>query len=121
MKREETPDLIELLVLWYRVQQAGALAQLGYPNECPSTKGWRASRQYDDGNSAAETDARGELAKAVGVIVDGMPEPHRTALYVLARNRATQVSVWTSPRLPEDEDARAAVVAEALSMFAEKV
>ncbi len=114
-------DLIGLLVLWHNVEQSGALSGLGYPKECPSCKSYRTSRQYDSDNGAFETDARGQLARQVGIIVDGLPEPYRTALYVLARNRATGARVWISPRLPKDETQRAILVAQAVAMFGEKV
>jgi hypothetical protein len=110
-------DAIGLLVLWYRCEQAGALRSLGFPPECPSTAGYKASRQYDDTNGAAEQDERGTMAKAVGVIVNGMDEPFRTALYFVARNHATGVQVWRSPRLPEDKEERAEIVGEALARF----
>ncbi len=110
-------DLISLLVLWHRIEESGELASLGYPSECPSCAPYRTSRQYDSDNGAFEIEARGRLALHVGAIVRAMPEPHRTALYVLARNRATGVSVWRSPRLPDDEQRRAEVVSEALEMF----
>jgi hypothetical protein len=119
MKREH--DAIGLLVLWYRCEQAGALRILGFPAECPSTQGYKASRQYDDSNGAAEIDERGSMAKAVGNIVNSLQEPYRTALYFVARNRATGAEVWRSPRLPADKDERAHVVSEALALFLERV
>jgi hypothetical protein len=114
-------DLIGLLVLWHRCEQSGALRALGLPAECPSTAGYRTSRQYDDANGAAETDARGQLAKAVGQVVSSIHEPYRTALHVVARNHATGIQVWASPRLPEDGSALADVVSEALALFQERL
>ena len=116
-------DYVELLVLWWRAERDWSPVE-GYPMECPSTRGWRSSRQYDygqDSNGAGETDARGSLIRHIGAVVQGMEEPYRTALYLLARNRATGVSVWLSPRLPADQDERAEIVAEALQRFAERV
>ena len=112
-------DPIELLVLWWRAESGWSPVQ-GYPAECPSTAGWRASRQYDSGmdsNGAAETDARGALIRHIGHVVASIDDPYRTALYMLARNRASGVSVWTSARLPQDDDERAELVAEALHRF----
>ena len=114
-------DAIALLVLWHRCEQSGALRALGMPAECPSTQGYKTSRQYDDTNGAAETDERGLLAKAVGGIVDSLQEPYRTALYILARNKSTQAAVWSSPRLPQDKDEVAEIVAEALAQFSERL
>jgi hypothetical protein len=109
-------DTLELLVLWWRYESQQQHVE-GYPRECPSTAGYRASRQYDTENQAFETDARGLLAQRVGHAVDSLPEPYRTALYVLARNRATGAEVWRSPRLPAHDDERAAVVADAVGML----
>ena len=114
MKRDI--DLIELLCLWNQVESQWSPVE-GYPVECPSTRGWRASRQYDDTNSAAETDARGKLAKHVGAIVQSIDEPYRSALYQVARNRVSGAVVWRSARLPEDKDLAAAITVEALDIF----
>jgi hypothetical protein len=113
-------NLLDLLALWWRYERQQLPVQ-GYPVECPTTAGYRASRQYDDGNGAAETDERGSLALSVGRAVDGMEEPYRTALYIAARNRVTGASVWISPRLPTDKDERAQIVADALDMLSKLV
>ena len=118
MKRDI--DLIELLVLWFRTESQWTPVE-GYPIECPSTAGYRASRQYDCDNGAQESEARGRLARHVGFIVAGMDEPYRSALHLLARNRSSGVAVWRSPRLPQDDDARAAIVAEALDLFQQRL
>ncbi len=117
MKRDQTDYAIGLLVLWWRREQINELLSHGYPPVCPSTAGWLASRQWDADNGAFETDERGSLAAEVGRIVSEMAEPYKSALYVLARNRATGLTVWRSPRLPEDETKRAEIVGEALAMF----
>ena len=93
MKRDI--DLIELLVLWFRTESQWTPVE-GYPIECPSTAGYRASRQYDCDNGAQESEARGRLARHVGFIVAGMDEPYRSALHLLARNRSSggAVSAW---------------------------
>ena len=119
--KEQSDNVIGLLVLWWRIERTGALSKLDFPHECPSTRGWLASRQWDDQNGAFETDERGQVAKLVGAIVDGMQEPHRTALYILARNRATGRDVWNSPRIPADCDERAWLIADAVAKFAGQV
>jgi hypothetical protein len=108
-------DPLELLVLWWRAESGWS------PVEGPSTRGWRASRQYDDANGALDTDERGALIRHIGQVVASIPDPYRTALYLVARNRATGVSVWRSTRLPENEDERAELVADAVQMFVERV
>lgn len=109
-------QLIDLLCQWWRYESQWRPVK-GYPPESPSMRGYRTSKQYDDANGAAETDARGQTARMVGHVVSEMPEPERTALQFLARNRATGVVVWVSPRLPKDEAKRAELVARALDLF----
>lgn len=110
-------DALDLLVLWHRWEASHDLDGLGYPRECPSTAGYRASRQWDDANGAMECDERGQLARRIGYVVQSIPDPYRTALHLLARNRACGVNVWSSPRLPADKEQRAEVVSEALARF----
>jgi hypothetical protein len=117
---EAYSDLLSRLVVWWRYERQ-LMPVEGYPTECPTTAGYKASRQYDGDNGAAETDARGLAAIRFGRAVDGMEEPYRTALYIVARNRATGVSVWISPRLPADKDKRAEIVSEALDRLSRLV
>lgn len=121
MKRDlpET-DLIDALVFWWRYESAWLPVE-GYPSECPSTAGYRTSKQHDTDNGAFETDRRGVWAKSIGEAVNRVKQPERTALYMMARNRATGVQVWRSPRLPADDVERAAMVAAALELFAREL
>lgn len=113
-----TEDLHELLGLWWRYERQHDLSQLGYPRECPSTRGYRSGGSRDDDNGAADVDARGRLAQRVGTIVERLEPQHRAALHVLARNAATGVSVWRSARLPSDTTELQRVIAAALAAFA---
>jgi hypothetical protein len=109
-------ELISLLVLCHRLE---SMSSLGYPPECPSCREYITSRQYDDQNGAFETHERGQMALMVGRMRDSLDEPYRTALRIFARNRATGVSVWHSPRLPEDRDEYAELVANGMAMLSE--
>jgi hypothetical protein len=117
MKRDDDSATLDLLVLWYRHEKQQSWVQ-GYPVECPTTSGYRASRQYDDANGAQETDMRGRMAIAVGHVVQSIATPYRWALYEVAANRATGVDVWRNPRLPHDKAERDAITEKALAMFA---
>lgn len=117
----EKCDPIELLVLWWRYERSHDLSGMGYPKICPSCAGYQASRQYDDTNGADATDALGKLAIHIGHAVDRVEQPWRTALHVTAKNHAMGLAVWTSARLPEDKDARAAMFSEAIEMFCAQV
>ena len=117
----DTPlDLVGLLVMWHQ-SASHWLPVAGYPQECPSTAGYRTSRQYDDGNGAGEADERHRLVLHIGHAIDRVAEPYRTALCILARNRSTGSAAWHSPRLPTDADARAEMVSEALDLLAEEI
>ena len=113
-------DPLALLALWWKAESQWTPVQ-SYPTECPSCRDYRASRQHDDTNGADETDARGMLIRHIGEAVNSIEEPHRTALYLLARNQATGVTVWRSARLPADDVERAALVAVAVELFCDRV
>lgn len=113
-------DPLELLVLWWRAESQWTPVE-GFPQECPSTRGWRASRQYDDFNGAQDIDERGLLIRHIGQVVAQIEQPYRTALYMVARNRASGTNVWSSPRIPGDATQRAQLVAEAIDRFSAAV
>jgi hypothetical protein len=115
MQRDDV-DPLYLLALWWEAESQWTPVE-GYPKECPSCRDWRSSRQYDDQNGAADTDSRGALIRHIAGVIKNIDEPHRTALYMVARNHATGASVWASARLPADPQARAEVVAEAVELF----
>jgi hypothetical protein len=131
MNFDRYSELINLLVLWHRLEDQPHVQ--GFPTECPSCRDFLTSAQWDwgagfplyedgsDSNGAGETRERALKALVVGKTVDDMGEPHRTALRMFAKNRATGRKVWVSPRLPEDKDELAELVADALGMLAESV
>jgi hypothetical protein len=51
----------------------------------------------------------------------GMTEPHRTAVTFYARNLASKVSVWHSPRLPADQLERMVIVNQGLDLLVKKL
>lgn len=113
-------DPFELLALWWKAESQWSPVA-GFPDVCPSCAGWRSSRQYDSDNGAADGDSRGMLIRHVGGVVRQIDEPYRTALYMLARNIATGAQVWRSARLPENTQARASVVSDAVEIFVSRV
>lgn len=116
---DDLPDearLIDLLVLWWRYESSWSPVR-GYPKACPSTPGYRASRQHDGENGAAETDARGKDAARIGAIINAMEPLYRAALYDLAKSRSIGAAVYRHPLMPTDREDRARVVARALELF----
>ena len=104
-------------MIWWRYERSHDLSGMGYPKISPSCAGYQASRQYDDANGAGDTDAIGKLAINIGHAIDRVDQPWRTALQIVAKNHALGAAVWRSPRLPEDTDERAFMVAEAIERF----
>jgi hypothetical protein len=113
-------DPIELLILWHRYESQWLPVE-GYPSECPSTRGYQASRQYDGDNGAADAEEYGRLARHIGSIVRQIEDPHRTALCILAANRSSGAAVWRSVILPNDKDELAHLMAEAVDMFMARI
>ena len=113
-------DIHDMLVLWHRRESLWNPTE-GYPIECPSTAGYRASRQYDSDNGAAESDHSSRLVRHIDSVIESMDDPYRMAIKLFARNRATGASVWRSPRLPQDQQEVAEITQEALEIFSMRV
>lgn len=104
--------LDQLLIIWHTWASSEQVGQ-GYYSESPGTKMYRASRQYDYDNGAIDSDVDTALAAGVDRIVHAMPDPHRTAICVNARNLKTGRAVWRSARLPQDMQETAVILMEA--------
>ncbi len=102
--REEM--LSDLLARWHRWSVHTPPAT-GYYKENPSCKMYRASRQYDTENGAFDTDRENSTMEAIDHAIDRLQQPWKTAVEFNARNLATGVWVWMSPRLPADDIERA--------------
>jgi hypothetical protein len=85
----------------------------GYPGQSASCKPARASRQYDDENGALDCGLEDSRMAAFDAVLYRIPQPHLTALQFHARNMATGVNVWSSPRLPVDLEERHVLLLEA--------
>lgn len=113
-------SLDALLIIWHTWSSADQVGQ-GYPSEAPGCKLYRVSRQYDTDNGALDGEVDAALGAAVDALVNQMQDPYRTAIHINARNLKTQVSVWSSGRLPFDPVERARIVAEAREQIARKL
>lgn len=85
----------------------------GYPAQSASCKPAMASRQYDDDNGALDSGLDNSRMEAFDAVLYRIAQPHLTALQIQARNMATGVNVWTSPRLPADVEERHVILLEA--------
>jgi hypothetical protein len=85
----------------------------GYPGQSMTCKSARASRQYDDENGALDSGLEDSRMEAFDAVLYRIPQPFLTALQFQARNMATGLNVWSSPRLPLDIMERQVILLEA--------
>lgn len=81
----------------------------------------KSGRGWDSTDEIIEDEITNSMMEAVDFQAGEMRDPHRAAVYVLARNLSTGRNVWLSPRLPADPLERAAVVAEARNILTRKL
>lgn len=81
----------------------------------------KSGRGWDSTDEIIEDEIQNSMMEAVDFQVSEMKDPHRAAIYALARNLSTGRSVWLSPRLPVDPLERATVVAEARNILTRKL
>lgn len=90
--------LDEILKDWHRWMRSQSVG-LGYAPKAAGFGMYRASRQYDTENGALDDDADASLSEAVDAQVSAMPDPHRSAIHMCARNLYTDRNVWVSARV----------------------
>jgi hypothetical protein len=81
----------------------------------------KSGRGWDTTADVIEDEIHGSMMAAIDFQVSEMKDPHRAAIYALARNLSTGRSVWLSPRLPVDPLERATVVAEARNQLTSRL
>jgi hypothetical protein len=114
---DETAKIIDdLLARWHRWCDRPPI-EGGYPTECPSCRGYRTSKQYDDTNGALDTDIEGRMMIGLDALIHSTLEGvYLTAIQCNARNLAIGAAVFRTPRISaEDMQAR---IGEARSMLA---
>ena len=127
MKRDIAPaEVLNALLsdwhAWGRDRLANGLDRVAALPPAATRGGWDSADDETDQKLHASTmrtvdfhvsgDAKGQ---------GGMPEPHRSAIYALARNCWAGSSVWSSPRLPRDSMARNVITQEARIMLSGKL
>lgn len=117
-------DLLSRWHHWMKEKPLNGVDRLDDPafRDTQNRSGWDSSDDIVDAHLNAITmraidfhvsgDGRGQ---------GGLEEPHRAAIYVLARNCYTGHSVWISPRLPRDPIERGLVIMEARNMLTRRL
>lgn len=91
---------------------------------CGADPMFRNAKSPHSSHSAYEvTDAKVEQDQmaALDFNVSEMKDPHRSAIYIHARNCYTGRNVWLSPRLPQDPLERARILGEAKAILVGKL
>jgi len=111
--------LDDLLSRWHQWGRAYKASQQT-PRD-PIFRDAKSSRGYDTTDEIIEDELMGSTLETIDFQVSEMQDPHRSAIYVMARNLSTGRSVWMSPRLPQDPLERATIVAEARNILTKKL
>ena len=119
MQNDAHVILEDLLARWHH----WAKGYIPVPT-CGADPMFRNAKSPHGYESAADvTDAAVEQTqmKALDFHVSEMKDPHRSAIYIHARNCYTGRSVWLSPRLPQDPMERARILGEAKAILVGKL
>lgn len=111
MRNEQHEILDSLLSEWHSWARAETLQ----PMRCadPMFRNAKSCKGWDSTSDVIEDEIRDKTMKAIDFQVGEMPEPHRSAIYIHARNCCTGRNVWVSPRMPSDPEERAVILLEA--------
>lgn len=119
MVRDESDAILDDLLSRFHAWMRGYRV-CPEPGADPAFRNAKSGRGWDSTQEILDGDLRATQMKAIEFCVSGdrlghggMQEPHRTAIYVNARNCYTGRAVWLSPRLPQDPEVRALIVLEA--------
>lgn len=120
IERVRAAALNQILSDWHQ-WQIGYRHGKGFPGTASGMSWYRASRQNDDTNGAFDAEMNSRTMRDVDFHVTEMRDPHRTAVYLNARNLALGLKVFRSPRLPQDEMACLKIIAEARDILMGKL
>lgn len=87
----------------------------------PMFRNAKSAKGYDTTSEVVEDEITASQMKAVDFQVGEMKDPHRSAIYIHARNCYTGRNVWLSPRLPQDPMERARILGEAKAILVGKL
>ena len=104
--------LDDLLIRWHQWRQ-GYRAARGFSSHSLGTGDYVTSRQYDDENGALDQAIEERIMRQVEHEIGELPLLEQCALQTQARALVVGCSVFTSPRLPADREARETLVQQA--------
>jgi hypothetical protein len=104
----------EILIRWHQWQSD--IVTKGWAPKSLVCGDFRISRQYDDSNGALDAEIDHQQMKVVDFQVREMVDPYRAAIYVLAKSLTFGITIFASPRLPENKEDRDALIVQAREM-----
>ena len=120
MKADGEQIIDDLLCRWAQWLRPLASSH-GYAAVAAGCAGYRTSRQYDDQNGALDESIDHVVMKQVDHEIAQIAQPWCIALHCEARRLVLGVDVFKSPRLPNDREARMAIIAQARSMLSKRL
>jgi hypothetical protein len=118
--KNETREIFNAILADWHIWATGFKPVSGHGKSAMFTD-VRSSRQWDDVEDVIDGTLHNEQMKAVDFNVNELPALYRTAIQISARNIALGHSVWSSARLPQDQQERAELVADARAALLERL
>ncbi len=126
MRNENDYLISDLLASWHK--WASGWSGVAAHGSCAMFTGVRSSRQWDSANDVVDGSLHNDQMKAIEFAINGdergqgaMPDPHRTAICIAARNLSSGTFVWSSPRLPNDPEELSILVLESKTLLLKRL
>ena len=111
MKDDSNAILNDVLGRWHAWAKGFSIVPVCSAD--PMFRDVRSRGGWDSADDIMDMQINAKIMKSVDFEVGEMLEPHRSAIYAVARNLHMGAAVWSSPRLPADPLARGVIVVEA--------
>jgi hypothetical protein len=106
---DRSASLDDILSRWHS-WQGGYKEVRGFKGRALVVGDFKISRQYDSENGALDDEIEDQTMRQVDFQVSEMTDPHKAAIYVMARALCLGLMVFTSPRLPADPREKAIII-----------
>jgi hypothetical protein len=120
MLMTEANQILDDLLARYHAWAKSYKANQQAPRD-PIFRDAKSGRGWDSIDDIIEDELMGSTMESIDFHISEMQDPHRTAIYFLARNLYTGRSVWLSKRLPEDAMERGIIIAEARNQLTKRL
>lgn len=112
MMHNDSKNILDAILSdWHK--WAKGYQHVGGVSSSPMFRDAKTSRGWDTIDEIIDETIDSCRMAAVNFNVMELQPDHRTAIQLNARNLATGLSVWSSPRLPQDPEERAVLLMEA--------